>query len=149
MVSTRLVGEGKIVFMDINQSLHRILQAKDSLAKMFYEHFLEKHPEVRPFFSKVDFNRQRILLTTALMVIERYRAHPTPAVEQYLQYLGTKHHEIGVPRAAYAKWTVAMLETMQKFHGADWSLELEEQWNSAICQARDLMLQGYDERITV
>ncbi len=135
--------------MDINKSLHQILQAKDSLAKMFYDHFLERYPEVRQYFSKVDFKRQRILLTTALMVIERYHAHPTPAVEQYLQYLGTKHHEIGIPRAAYGKWTVAMLETMQKFHGADWSAELEQQWRSAIEQARELMLQGYDERITV
>ncbi|MCH5375414.1 MAG: hypothetical protein JJ992_15700 [Planctomycetes bacterium] len=135
--------------MDINESLHRILQAKDGLAKMFYDHFLEKHPEFRPMFAAVDFNRQRILLTTALMVIERYRAHPTAAVEQYLQYLGTKHREMAIPRAAYAKWTVAMLETMQKFHGDDWSEEAEQQWQSAIEQARDLMLQGYDQRITV
>jgi hemoglobin-like flavoprotein len=135
--------------MDINQSLHKILQSKDDLARMFYEHFLEKHPEVRHFFAKVDLGRQRILLTTSLMVIERFHANATPAVEQYLQYLGTKHHEMAIPRGAYDKWTVAMLETMQEFHGNDWSPELSDQWKAAIEQAKELMLQGYDERVTV
>lgn len=139
----------KNINMDIHQSLHQILQAKDRLAQLFYEHFLEKHPELRPFFAKVDFKRQQILLTTSLMVIERYYAHPTPAVEQYLQYLGTKHNEFRIPVESYAKWTESMLTTMQKFHGDDWSPELEKQWRSAIDQACDLMFAGYEERVTV
>ena len=116
---------------------------------MFYEHFLEKHPELRPFFAKVDFKRQQILLTTSLMVIERFHAHPTPAVDQYLQYLGTKHHEFRIPREAYAKWTESMLTTMQKFHGDDWSAELEQQWRTAIDRACESIFAGYEERVTV
>jgi hemoglobin-like flavoprotein len=135
--------------MNIHKSLHEILQAKDRLAEMFYEHFLEEHPEVRPLFANVDFKRQRILLTTALMVVERCYAHPTPAVEQYLQYLGTKHNEFHVPREAYAKWAEVMIATMREFHGDEWSEELEREWRAAIDQACELMFQGYEERITV
>jgi hemoglobin-like flavoprotein len=135
--------------MNIQESLQEILEAKDRLAKMFYEHFLEEHPELRPFFAKVDLERQQILLTTGLMVIARQYTHPTPAVEQYLQYLGTKHHQLQIPRAAYAKWTDAMLVTMQRFHGPKWSEDLELQWRAAVEQACDLMFQGYEERITV
>jgi hemoglobin-like flavoprotein len=135
--------------MNIQESLQQILQEKDRLAEMFYDYFLEEHPELRPLFAKVDFKRQRILLTTGLMVVERLYTHPAPAVEQYLQYLGTKHHELRVPRAAYAKWTEAMLVAMQQFHGEDWSDDLAQHWRSAIEQACELMFQGYEERITV
>ena len=135
--------------MNIQGSLQQILQEKDRLAEMFYEYFLEAYPELRPLFAKVDFKRQRILLTTGLMVVERHFTHPAPAVEQYLQYLGTKHHEFRIPRAAYEKWTEAMLVTMQRFHGEDWSEDLAQQWRSAIEQACELMFQGYEERITV
>jgi hemoglobin-like flavoprotein len=135
--------------MDIHDSLQRILQAKDHLAIMFYDHFLDKFPEVRPYFENVDFGRQRILLTTALMIIERYYSNPTPAIEQYLQYLGTRHHEMKIPREMYAKWIIAMIDTMQRFHGTQWSPELEQQWREAIDRARVSMFQGYDVHITV
>lgn len=135
--------------MQINQSLQRILQAKDRLAEMFYDDFLEKFPEVRPYFAHADFHRQRILLTTALMVVERYYANPTPAVEQYLQYLGTKHNQMCIPRDSYPKWVETMLETMKRFHEDDWNPVLEQQWREAIDRARQLMMQGYDEHVTV
>ena len=139
----------KVTPMNIQESLQQILQEKDRLAEMFYDYFLEENPELRPLFANVDFSRQRILLTTGLMVVERGYTHPAPAVEQYLQYLGTKHHEFQVPKAAYAKWTEAMLVTMQRFHGEDWSEDLAQQWRSAIEQAYELMFQGYEERVTV
>jgi hemoglobin-like flavoprotein len=139
----------KVFAMNIQESLQRILQEKDQLAEMFYDYFLEEYPELRPLFAKVDFKRQRVLLTTALMVVERGYTHPAPAVEQYLQYLGTKHHEFRVPKEAYAKWNEAMLVTMQRFHGEHWSEELAQQWRSAIELACELMFQGYEERVTV
>ncbi len=135
--------------MNIHQSLQRILEGKDQLAAMFYDHFLTEYPEHRPLFARVNMARQQVLLTTTLMIVERFSSSPSPAVEQYLQYLGTKHHELDVPRSAYDQWTEAMLTTMQRFHGDDWSEDLGKQWRSAIENARDRMFQGYEERMTV
>lgn len=135
--------------MNIHQSLQRILEAKDQLASMFYEHFLTQYPEHRPLFVRVDLARQQVLLTTTLMIVERFHSSPSPAVEQYLQYLGTKHHQLEIPRSAYDQWTAAMLTTMQRFHGDDWSEDLAQQWRAAIENARDRMFQGYEERMTV
>lgn len=135
--------------MNIHQSLQRILEAKDQLAAMFYEHFLTQYPEHQPLFARVDFSRQRVLLTTTLMIVERFHSSPSPAVEQYLQYLGTKHHQLEIPRSAYDQWTEAMLTTMQRFHGDDWSEDLAQQWREAIENARDRMFQGYEQRMTV
>jgi len=135
--------------MDINESLNRILHARDALGELFYDHFLSTYPELQQHFDGVDFKRQRVQLVTALMIIERYHTDPTPAVEQYLQYLGTKHNELNIPKEGYGKWTGAMIETMGRFHGDDWSSTLEEQWREAIGKATALMFEGYETRVTV
>lgn len=133
--------------MDISESLNRILYARDAVGELFYDHFLATHPEVRHHFNGVDFKRQRVQLVTALMIIERYHVNPTSAVEQYLQYLGTKHSEINIPKEEYGKWTEAMMETMARFHGDEWSSSLEEQWREAIGKAIALMFEGYEDTV--
>jgi hemoglobin-like flavoprotein len=104
---------------------------------------------VQKHFHNVDMQRQGVLLTTALMVIERSYIHPTPAIELYLKYLGTKHKDLGIETDLYSRWIQAMLETLAKFHGHDWSQELHTQWREAFERATDLMLLGYNEHITV
>jgi len=130
--------------MDISESLDRILHGRDALGKQFYDHFLSTFPEVRHHFDNVDFSRQRVSLVTALMVIERHHASPAAAVEQYLQYLGTKHKEIGIAKEEYPKWLEAMMETMAQFHGDQWTPDLEKQWREAIGKATEQMLEGYE-----
>ena len=135
--------------MDIHESLNCILHARDTLGELFYDHFLGTYPEVQQYFDGVDFKRQRVQLVTALMIIERYHVDPTPAVEQYLQYLGTKHSALNIPKESYGKWAEAMIETMARFHGEDWSSTLEEQWREAIGKATTSMFEGYETRVTV
>ena len=134
--------------MDISESLDRILHARDALGKLFYDHFLSTYPEVRHYFDNVDFNRQRVSLVTALMVVERHHANPTPAVEQYLKYLGAKHNEMGIPKKEYPKWVEAMIESMAQFHSDQWTTSLEKQWREAIAQAIEPMLEGYEQSAT-
>ncbi len=135
--------------MDINESLNRILHARDTVGELFYNHFFSTYPEVRDYFDGVDFQRQRVLLVTALMIIERNHVEPRPAVEQYLQYLGNKHRVIDIPKEEYGKWTEAMVETLARFHGAEWSSSLEKQWREAIGKAIALMFEGYEEPVMV
>ncbi len=135
--------------MEIHESIQRILQAKDELGVMFYEHFLTHYPEVQRHFQGVDLKRQSILLVTALMIIERHSTHPTPATELYLQYLGTRHHGLQVPKDVYGVWVRAMLETMQKFHGQDWTPSLENQWRQAFDRAIQIMFRGYGQRVGI
>ncbi len=135
--------------MDIRESIGQILQAKDELGVMFYEHFLTHYPWVQKHFERVDLNRQSALLINALMIIERHSSHPTTATEQYLQWLGTRHHDLQVPQDVYGLWVNAMLETMQKFHGQDWTPSLENQWRRAFEGAIEIMFHGYEERVTI
>ncbi len=44
----------------------------------------------------------------------------------------------------YSDWRDCMLETLQDFHGNDWTDSLEQQWTEAINLAVDRMLEGYE-----
>lgn len=135
--------------MDIEKSLNRILSAKDSLGELFYTKFLARHPEAQQFFDGVDMKRQSVLLTTALMMVERHSSNPTPAVEKYLEYMGTKHDDMKIPQALFADWADAMIETMSSFHGEQWNDKLEQQWRAAIAKATETMFVGYQRHVTI
>jgi hemoglobin-like flavoprotein len=135
--------------MDIHESLSLILAAKDELGKLFYDAFLTRHPELKVHFENVDMKRQSVQLTTALMIIERFHADPTPAVELYLQYLGTKHHSLGIAKEDYPKWVSTMCDTLKRFHGERWNELVAKQWREAFDRAISMMFQGYDTHVTV
>ena len=135
--------------MEIRESLEQVLASKQSLGELFYDVFFTRHPEVQEYFSNVNMKRQAVLLTTALILVERYYSRPNLTVETYLQYLGTKHHDKGIPQELYPIWTDAMLETLEKFLASDWTPELAAEWKEAFERSIKLMFEGYEEHFTV
>jgi hemoglobin-like flavoprotein len=135
--------------MNIQDSLRRVLEERDTVATTFYEVFFERTPEARPLFDGVNMKHQAVLLTMALMVIERHHAHGYPSTALYLKYLGHKHHLRGVPPEMYPKWAEALLATLARFHGPDWDEEAAGQWRSALEGAAQVMLVGYREPVHV
>src|SRR5262245_28244118 len=69
--------------MNIQESLHAILQRQDSITDLFYRVFLERYPEVRDHFQGVNLRHQAVLLNMALMVMERHYKGSYPATEMY------------------------------------------------------------------
>jgi hemoglobin-like flavoprotein len=135
--------------MNIQDSLQQILASKKLFGQQFYDLFFTKCPEVKKFFEGVNIDRQAVLLTMALVVIEKQFSSPFAAAEEYLKYLGSKHHNWKIPKTLYADWTEAMLATLAQFHGDDWDEALEQQWQEAIAQVLELMFQGYEQHYTV
>jgi hemoglobin-like flavoprotein len=135
--------------MNIQESVERVLQRKENLADLFYEVFLRDYPEVRQHFDGVNFRHQSVLLTMALMVMERHHRGQYPAIESYLKYLGSKHHDRGIPAESFPLFAAALLATLEQFHGADWNAELAGQWRAAIDRASATMLEGYRTRFSV
>ena len=135
--------------MDIQKSISEILHSKDKFGQLFYERFLDSYPELQHCFTKVDMKRQAIILTTAMMVVERFYSQPTPAIELYMRYLGTKHHEFGVAREDFPKFHTAMFQTLRSFHGDQWNPDVERQWREAFDQTTQAMFEGYRERVQV
>ena len=135
--------------MDIHESLHRLLQRKESFGTLFYDVFFERCPEVRVYFTGVSMDYQAALLTMALKVMEQYYAHGYPAMATYLKYLGHKHHRRAVLPDLYPQWRDALLVALEQFHDADWNDDLARQWREAFEKAREVILVGYQEPVHV
>ncbi|MEX2188939.1 MAG: globin domain-containing protein [Pirellulales bacterium] len=133
--------------MDISTSIERILLSRDLLGSTFYDVFFRRHPEVQRHFEGVNLVRQGVLLTMALVVIEQFHAHAYPATHRYLQYLGTRHDELGIPAETYPHFRDALLETLGLFHAGEWNAELADDWRAAIDKAYAAMLEGYRKHV--
>jgi hemoglobin-like flavoprotein len=145
----KLVATTKANAMHIQESVHRILGRQEALADLFYLVFLDDYPEVRQYFEGVDLQYQAVLLTMALLVIERHYTAAYPATKAYLKYLGTKHQTRGVPEELFPHFRDALLVTLEQFHGSDWDAGLARQWKEAIDGATETMLEGYRQHFSV
>jgi len=129
--------------MDIQESLHRILEREKLVADLFYIVFLEQYPEVRRHFANTDMKRQAVLLTMALQVVVQYYLNGFPTAEAYLKILGEEHSRRGIEPELYPKFCDALLETFSRFHFHDWNDALAQQWREALELAATEMVEAY------
>jgi hemoglobin-like flavoprotein len=84
-----------------------------------------------------------------LSVIVAYYRHKSRAPGLYLQVLGTRHKDRGVPAEMYEPFCEILLEVMATFFGDDWDDDLAQQWRIAVEEAANKMREGYDQRFHV
>ena len=135
--------------MDLHESLQRILASKQVIGDSFYEALLARYPEFGPHFEDIDLRRQAVLLTMQLTVVESYRRLRSLPVRLYLQYLGTKHHSLGIPRELYGPFRDTLLGVLQRFLEDEWTEELASEWKTAIDEASAVMFEGNEKQFTV
>jgi hemoglobin-like flavoprotein len=129
--------------MNISQSIHEILNRDEVVADLFYDIFLDRHPEVRRYFVGVDLKQQAIVLTMMLSVIEDYYLHTYPATARYLRIVGQKHKALGIPAETFPIFGQCLLETLEQFHGIDWNPQLGDEWRNGIHKASQVLLEAY------
>ena len=132
--------------MDIQASVAAILDDQTTVTKLFYEMFLERYPDVKKIFENVDLGRQAIKLSMALPIMQIHHENNFPTTRDYLELLGHKHHQRNVPEHLYPDFRDCLLDTLESFHGDDWTEELEKEWFDAIQKASDIMIRGYKSR---
>ena len=130
--------------MNISQSIHEIFSREEVLADLFYDIFLDRHPEVQKYFVGVDLKQQAVVLTMMLSVIAEYSQHAYPAATRYLLVLGRKHQQLGIPVDLMPNFGRCLLETLERFHGRDWNAELRTAWQRAIALASQVLASGYE-----
>ncbi len=135
--------------MKIQDSLQQVLASQTMFGELFYPTLFRRCPAAQQYFQDVNLQRQSVLLTMALVVIEKQYSSPFSAAEEYLKYLGSKHHARQIPQSLYADWLEAMLETLATFHGEQWDDLLEQQWRDAVNQVIGFMFEGYQQHFTV
>ena len=135
--------------MNIHDSVVRVMNSQEVFGEAFYEVFFQRHPEARAYFSGTDMKRQALVLTMSVALIEQHYSSPYPATEKYIQHLGTQHHSRTIPKELYPKWREAMLETLQRFLGDEWTDGLAMEWTQAIDLCTRVMFEGYAQRFAV
>ena len=135
--------------MNIRESIAHVMEQQEPFGKRFYEIFFRRCPEAEIYFDGIDMQRQVHVLTMALLVIEQTQTKAYGATKTYLRYMGNRHHRSSIPQELYPKWRDAMLETLQQLHETDWDDELAAEWGTGLQAAIDLMLDGYETRVTV
>lgn len=116
---------------------------------MFYKRLFARHPDLQEHFRDTTIHHQAAILTMQLSVIEAFYAGRSDAAAMYLQLLGTKHKDRGIPAEAYPFFRDVLLESLEQFHGEDWSEDLGRQWRESIDLSVEKMLEGYKERFRV
>ena len=135
--------------MELRESIQLTQAAKPIFAKSFYAKLFAQHPELQKHFQGTTIEHQAVILTMQLSVLEAFYVNHAHAAESYLQLLGTKHSDRGIPEDAYPCFRDVLLETLEEFHGEKWSEDLEKQWHNALDRAVEKMLDGYRERFRV
>lgn len=133
--------------MDLDMSLEKILHSDERFGDLFYKIFFERHPEAKQYFDGIDMKRQSLMLTMALKLMGEYHAKGYAAINHYLEHLGTRHSDRGVPQEVYTDWSDSLLATLSEFHGEDWTDALAEQWRDAVAATSKVMFNGYDKRV--
>lgn len=129
--------------MNITESIHEILNREEVVADLFYDIFLDRHPEVRRFFVGVDIRQQAVVLTMTLSIIEDFYRHSYPATARYLRLVGQRHKARGIPRELYPIFSQCLMETLERFHGQNWNAQLSDAWQRGIDKASNVLLEGY------
>ena len=116
--------------LELQASLHLMLQDEDLFAKVFYEKVFVKAPFVRAMFksSMVDQGR---LLTHMLGGIVYSLSRPQH-LKLGLKKLGQNHHGYGVKDEYYPVVKEAMLETIEEILGEGHSLNIAKAWSNAL-----------------
>jgi hemoglobin-like flavoprotein len=135
--------------MNLRESVQRIHSSQEVFGERFYQRFFERQPGAKKFFREIHLPRQAVILTMQLSVIQAYHDGRSRAAGEYLQVLGSRHHDLGVPRELYPEFCDTLLETMAGFLGDGWTEELAGQWRAAMDAASEKMFEGYEQHYFV
>lgn len=131
--------------MDLQASLHIVLEQGTQFSESFYQRLADDHPDVFAHFEGINMKHQAHMLNNSLLLCVQEGQVPSESLRYYLRILGTKHNQRKVERDAYALWTNTMLSCLERWHGDQWSPDLATEWRAALETATREMFAGYDE----
>ena len=115
-------------------------------ASLFYQYLFERHPEVRPLFSKDMGDLQSKLMSVFELVIFSFDEKAfnkfglQDSVIMSLRELGNKHDEKGVKPKHYEMANSLLLETMVETGGPVFTDAVKQAWQLALVHLTGAML---------
>jgi hemoglobin-like flavoprotein len=110
----------------------------------FYRILLNKYPRLRPLFSDTDMERQKYKLMESLNLI-MVNVHDNESLTSILKGLGKRHVQYGAVLSDYPLIGDALLQSLDRHLGADWTPDVQETWTLAYQIIADTMAAGARE----
>lgn len=110
----------------VKQSWDRIVPIADKAAEIFYQRLFELDPELKPLF-KNDMAKQRKMLMQVISKSVR-SLDQLETLIPVLQELGRRHASYGVKEQHYDTVARALIWTLAKGLGDDFTEELQNAW---------------------
>ena len=122
----------------IQDSFARVAPISEQAAALFYERLFEIAPNVKPLFHGDMKEQGRKLMATLAVVVNGLRN--LESVLPAASALAKRHVDYGVKAADYAPVGAALLWTLEKGLGAQWTPELAAAWGSAYTILSEYMI---------
>ena len=129
----------------VQSSFAKVAPIADAAAAMFYGRLFEIAPEVKPLFHGDMAEQRRKLMTTLGVVVNGLKN--LDAVLPQARALAVKHVAYGVKAAHYAPVGEALIWTLDRGLGADFTSEVRSAWLAAYGALSGVMIaEAYGEQ---
>jgi hemoglobin-like flavoprotein len=126
----------------VQQSFAKVAPISDAAAKLFYDRLFEIAPEVKPLFHGDMAEQGRKLMATLAVVINGLTK--LDAILPAASALAKRHVDYGVRPEHYGSVGAALLWTLERGLGPEWTPELAEAWTAAYTVLSEYMIsQAY------
>jgi len=121
----------------VQQSFKKVVPIAGAAADIFYDRLFEIAPEVRPMFPEQMSDQKGKLMTTLAVAIQNL--HQVDTIVPVIQNLAVKHLDYGVKDEHYTPVGEALLYTLEKGLGDDWTPELADAWTETYTTVATVM----------
>ena len=122
----------------VQSSFAKVVPIADAAAELFYGRLFEIAPEVKPLFRNDMREQGRKLMTTLGVVVGSLKN--LDAVLPAAKALAVKHVGYGVTAAHYEPVGAALIWTLEKGLGVDFTLETKNAWTSTYAALSGVMI---------
>lgn len=128
----------------LRSSFSLAVARQPDLTHVFYDGLFARYPDARPLFVRTDMPAQEQMLAQALVAVLDH-LEDVPWLQSTLSGLGTKHAGYGVTREMYDWVGDALIETLAKANGEQWTPAHTAEWQEAYGAIVAMMLAGYPD----
>ncbi len=124
----------------VQRTFGKVALIKEAAAQQFYNRLFELDPSLRPLF-KGDMRQQGEKLMLTLATAIRNLKNPD-AILDSIKKMGSRHAGYGVSEAHYTTVANALIWTLEKNLGTDFTPDVKAAWVKTYTFAADTMKQG-------
>ena len=124
----------------VQGSFAKVAPIAETAADIFYDRLFETAPEVRPLFPEIMTDQKKKLMQMLATAVNGLK--DLDAIVPAVQQLGARHEAYGVKEEHYGAVGAALLFTLGKGLGDDFTPEVEEAWTETYGVLAGVMIEA-------